>query len=160
MTKKKKISSHNQPTLFDWVREIERLQNGVPRGSLDIRTQFKESLADDLRHACDESGKELSRADVAARMSNLLAEEITETTINNWTAQSHPHRLPADYIPAWVSATGQRAAAAIISRYSGLFMLPGPEALRAEIQKLEEEEKRIRQEKQKRRFYLRELEGK
>jgi hypothetical protein len=40
-----------------------------------------------------------------------------------------------------------------------LFLLPGPEALRAEIQMLEEEEKRIKSEKQKRRFYLRELEG-
>lgn len=41
----------------------------------------------------------------------------------------------------------------------GVFVLPGPEALRAEIQKLEEEIRRTAQEKKKRLMFLREMEG-
>jgi hypothetical protein len=159
MTKRKNISSQDSPTLFDFIQEAHLRQEARSPGSLDIRKQLKAALSDDLRHAKDELGRELSRAQVAARMTDLVHEEITGTTIDNWTAASHAHRLPADYLPAWIQATGgQRAAAETISRYSGLFLLPGPEALRAEIQKLDEQEKQIKQEKLRRQFYLKELE--
>lgn len=164
MTKSTKISSHGQPgpTLFDLVIESARLRSEtVPSGSFDIRKQFKAALASDLRHAADEHGREISRASVAARMSDLLGEEITQTTIDNWTAPSHPHNMPADYLPAWVIATGGcRSAVEIISRHSGLFVLPSPDALRAEIQRQDEREKSARAEKLKCRVLLKEVENK
>lgn len=161
MTNVRKKSSYNQPSLFDYVKEINRvLQESTPRGSLDIETEFKEALADDIRHAVDDMGRELSRYQIAARMSEHLGHEITKSMLDNWTAASHPHSIPASHLPAFVRATGgQRRHAEVISRHSGLVLLPGPEALRAEIQKLDEEEKRIKAEKQKRRFYLKQIEG-
>lgn len=160
MTKIKKQSSRNQPTLFDYVVETTALQSETAlTGSFDITKQLKDALAQDLRHACDERGRELSRYEVAARMSNLLGEEITKTVIDNWTAQSHLHRLPADYLPAWIRATGaQRHAAEVISRCSGLFLLPGPEALRAEFSKHDEIIEQARAEKRKLKALLHEIE--
>lgn len=156
MTKKQKNSSPDQPTLFDFILDITENRHKAPvAGTLDIRTQFKAALANDLKHAHDEQGRELSRAQVAARMSDLLGEEISQTTIDNWTAPSHPHRMPADYLPAWVTATGgKNSAIDIISRHSGLFCLPSTEALRAEIQRFDEQEKHARREKLKRQAWV------
>lgn len=161
MTKKKKQSSrYDQPTLFDFLRE-QRQATEKPNGSLNITTEVKLAMADDLRHAVDECGKELSRAEVAARMTDYIGEEITLTMINNWTATSHPHEMPLSYLPAFIHATGgQRRTSEVLSRHSGLYLLPGPEALRAEIQRFDEQEKKARAEKQKRLFYLKEMEGK
>ncbi len=163
MTKSKKMSSHSQPgpTLFDAIVETTADRFGrPPTWGLDIEKQLKAALAEDLRHAQDDHGREISRAAIAARMSDALGKRITDTMIDNWTAPSHKHYMPLHFLPAWVDATGrQMNAAELISRCSGFYLLPGPEALRADIQRLEEEEKRIKSEKQKRKFYLKELES-
>ncbi|HOE18889.1 MAG TPA: hypothetical protein PLX02_14715 [Syntrophorhabdaceae bacterium] len=159
MTKKKKVLSYNQPSLFDFIKKSTTSPS--PNGGLSIEKEFKAALAEDLRHACDECGRETSRAQVAARMTDYLGEEITLSMLNNWTASSHPHDLPADYLPAFVKATGgQRRAVEVLSRHSGLFMLPGPEALRAEIQRIDEDLRKMKIEKQKRMMFLKELEKK
>ncbi|HBE44243.1 MAG TPA: hypothetical protein DDW17_02010 [Deltaproteobacteria bacterium] len=156
MTKRKKQSSYNQPSLFDFIRESTK---NITNGSLSIEKEFKAALSGDIHHAHDEFGREISRAQVAARMTDYLGEEITLSVLNNWTATSHPHSMPADYLPAFVKATGgQRRAVEAISRHSGLFMLPGPEALRSEIQQINEEIQRLKIEKQKRMLFLKEIE--
>ena len=160
MTNRKKQSSrYDQPSLFDYIKEST--ENRPPSGGLSIEKEFKAALSDDLRHATDEYGREISRAQVAAQMTDYLGEEITLSILNNWTATSHPHSMPADYLPAFVKATGgQRRAVEVLSRHSGLFMLPGPEALRAEIQRIDESMQKMKVEKQKRVLFLKELEGK
>lgn len=157
MTKRKKESSqYDQPTLFDFIREQRQTQNN---GSLNIVREVKEALSEDLRHASDEHNKDLSRAQVAAKMTDLLGEEITLSMLNNWTAVSHPHEMPISYLPVFIRATGgQRRAAEVISRHSGLYLLPGPDALMAEIQRFDEEERKAKNEKRKRMFYLKEME--
>lgn len=123
--------------------------------------EIKSALSDDLRHAVDEHGKEISRAQVSARMTDLIGEEITLTTLNNWTATSHPHEMPLSYLPAFMQAIGgQRRASEIISRHSGLYLLPGPDVLRAEVQRIDEKMQGLKTEKQKRLLFLREIEGK
>ncbi len=158
MTKQKKqLSQYNQPSLFDFIRESTK--NNTANGSLSIEKEFKAALSDDLHHARDEYNREISRAQVAARMTDYLGEEITLSTLNNWTATSHPHNMPANYLPAFVKATGgQRRAIEVLSRHSGLFMLPGSEALRAEIQQINEELQRLKIERQKRLLFLKEIE--
>ena len=163
MTKRKRFLSTEMP-LFEWVRKAQELtcQNYFhPKGSLNIDPEFRSAISEDLRHAKDESGRELSRYQVAARMSDYLGQEVTASMLNNWTAESHDnHRFPAAWLPAFVHGTGgQRRAVEVLSRYSGLFALPGPEALRAEIQRLDEEIKAKRDEKNKRMVFLREIEG-
>lgn len=163
MTKLKKETS--QQTIFEYLKKValQQAQSNSDRapGSLDINKELKAAMSEDIRHAMDEKGKELSRYEVAGRMSELLGEDITKTTLDNWTAQSHPHEIPARYIPAFVIATGgQRRAAEVISKHAGLFLLPGPEALRAEIQQFRETENRAKNERRKRELYLREYEKK
>lgn len=161
MTKKKKELSE-QPNLFEWVKraaELSRQINTPSKGSLDIDKELRAALSDDIKHACDENGRELSRAEVAARMTDLTGDEITLSMLNNWTAPSHPHSIPAKWMPAFISATGgQRRSTEVMSRHSGLFLLPGPEALRAEIQRIDEEIKIKKEEKQKRIMFLKEIE--
>ncbi len=123
-----------------------------------FNTFNKAALTDDIRHGADEAGKELSRYEIAARMSDLIGEEITKSMLDNWTAPSHPHTMPAEILPAFVLATGQHQALEVLSRKAGLFALPGPEALRAEIQRIDEEIKRKQADKQKRMIFLREVE--
>lgn len=163
MTNSKKKQSPEHP-LFDWVKRVESLtrQASSPaKGSLNISHELCAAMADDIKHARDERGMEFSRAQVAARMTDFLGVEITVAMLDNWTAPSKPHRFPAEYLPAFVHGTGgQRRAFEVLSRHSGLFALPGPEALRAEIQRLDEEERRIKNEKTKRRLFLQEIEGK
>ncbi len=48
----------------------------------------------------------------------------------------------------------------VLNEIAGLFALPGADALRAEIQRLDEEERRIKAEKRKRSLFLNEIEGK
>lgn len=162
MTKSKNKSSE-QTNIFDWLKKAEELsrQTSAPQlGSLDIDTELRHAISQDIKHAvvpC--TGRELSRYDVAARMSELVGHEITKSQLDNWSAEAHQkHRFPAQYLPAFVLATGgQRRAFEVLSRKSGLFALPGPEALRAEIQRLDEEEKRIKAEKNKRKIFLKEI---
>ena len=160
MTKSKKESS--QQTIFEYLKKVAlqpQSDNNKLSGSLDINKELKAAMSEDIRHAIDERGKELSRYEVAGRMSELLEEDITKTTLDNWTASSHPHEIPARYIPAFVIATGQRRVFEVLSRHAGLFALPGPEALRAEIQRLDEEIKRKKEEKKKRQIFLKELDS-
>jgi hypothetical protein len=164
MTKNKKHSSlPGQLPLFDLIRESHRLTNGGGQphaaGSLDIDSQFRAAVSEDLRYAVDAAGRPLSRFQVAARMSELVGREITATTLNNYTAEAHDkHRLPCQYLPAFVVATGgQRRAFDVLSRSAGLFALPGAEVLRAEIQHLDEDISRKKTEKLKRLLFLREI---
>lgn len=163
MTKSKKILS-GQMNLFDQVRkagELTRQSENPPRGSLDIDAELRSAISEDIKHAVDLNGKELSRNEVAARMSDLAGCEITASMLYNYTAEAHEkHRFPCQFLPAFVMATGgQRRTFEILSNHSGLFALPGPEALRSEIQKIDERVRKLKQEKQKRQFYLKELEG-
>lgn len=163
MTKSKKKSS-TQETLFDYLKKVEALssQTSNPiKGSLDIDAELRAAISEDIKHAIVScTGRELSRYEVAARMSDLVGHEITKSMLDNYSADSHEkHRFPCQYLPAFVIATGQRRAFETLSRRSGLFALPGPEALRAEIQRLDEQIKRHKAEKHKREIFLREIEN-
>ncbi|MBF0487526.1 MAG: hypothetical protein HQK98_05135 [Nitrospirae bacterium] len=145
-----KETANTTMPLFAWLEEQQRRETfGVPKGSLDVDKELKAAIADDIKHAVNERGRELSRAAVAARMTDLTGDEITLSNLNNWTAVSHPHSMPSKYLAAFVVATNQRRAIETISRKCGLFALPGEEALRAAWQRLDEKEKEIRAEKNK-----------
>ena len=162
MTIKKKESS-TQLTIYEWCKrktEEQRAPSAATPGSLDIGKELKAAMAEDIRHATDCDGRELSRYQIAGRMSELIGEDITKTTLDNYTAQSHPHDIPARYIPAFVVATGgQRRAAEVIAKHAGLFLLPGPDALRSEIRKIEEGIMREQKKKQSIVILLKEIEG-
>jgi len=157
MTKNKKNQPPNPGPLFDWIKKAQELScqsTHPPHGSLDVDAEFRAAISSDIK-SCP-----LSRYQIAARMSELVGQEITESMLYNWTADAHEkHRFPCQFLPAFVIATGGRMAFECLSRRSGLFALPGPEALRAEIQRIDEEIKKKREEKSKRLIFLKEVEG-
>lgn len=167
MTKRKQNSSNatNQLTIFDLLKKAEEVAHSSAStcGSIGYRAELCAAMAADIRHATDDQHREISRHDIAARMNNLLHRDedqhpITINTLNSWTAPSHADYTPdAMEISAFVRATNQRRAIEVVNRHAGLFALPGPEALRAEIQKMREQEQKLKREIAKRESLLEEV---
>ena len=66
--------------------------------------------------------------------------------------------IPAEYLPAFCKAVGDNRPVAILGEMVGMFCLPGPDAPRSEIRKLDEEAAVIREEKKRREVLLKEME--
>lgn len=157
--RRKKIdkSGHKQLSLFD---EIQRMQAHVKacrhetaQGSLDVSEKLRRAIV----LAIKVSGKD--RFVLAGEISNLIGRQITKAMLDSWTAESKPgNRPPADIIPAFCKATACTEPMAVLNEPAGIFGLPGPDALRAEIQKFSEQERRARSEKRKREMFLSEME--
>jgi hypothetical protein len=159
-TNKKASDTTKQLTIFDLLKsQTEQAAKQVHAGSLNFRPELCAAMSEDIRHAHDENGRLISRFDVVARMSNLLNYEVQKSTLDNWTAVSHDGRVPdAIELAAFVRATNQRRAIECVSRHAGIFALPGPDALRAEIQRREEIVERERKEISRSKVLLKEVE--
>ena len=151
--RRKLLDIPGQRTLFDLL-EAQAIQSPAPvEGSLNLRERLRGALNQALK-SCPKS-----RWQVAGEMSHLLGTEITKWMIDAWTAESKEgHRFPAEYLPAFCRATGDAGPLRLLAEAAGLFALPGPEALRAEIQRLEEEARKLQAEKRKRLTFLEEME--
>jgi len=101
----------------------------------------------------------MSRHQIAGEMSHLAGVTITKEQIDSWTRESDDggRHIPAEYLPAFCKTTQSTEPLAVLCRTAGAFVLPGPEALRSEIQRLDEEEKRVRQQKKQRLMFLGEI---
>lgn len=155
MAKVKKYLDSNQLSLFETLKFLqERETVSKSAGSMDVDRFFREAISEALKNC------PLSRYQVAARMSELTGQEITKAMLDSWTAESKEgHRFPAIFLPAFCEAVGCSEPLKILGRLVGVFVLPGPEALRAEIRRLEEEIGKKQQEKKKRLIFLKEMEG-
>lgn len=157
MVKLKQRIDPNQTSILEFLKQCQNeseLQQSV-EGSMDIDRRFRESINEGIKRS------HLSRWQIAARMSELIGTDITKTMLDSWTCESKEgHRFPAIFLPAFCDSVKYTDPLRILGIPVGVFVLPGPEALRAEIQKLEEEIKRTSQEKKKRLMFLREMEGK
>lgn len=155
MAKSKKYLD-NQISIFEF---LENAQNAVSRavqspGSLNMDKPFREMVSEALREC------PLSRYQVAARMSEQLGQDITKTMLDSWMAESkEQHRFPAVFLPAFCEAVGSTEPLRMLGQRIGAFVLPGPEALRAEIQRIEEEILRKQADKRRRLTFLKEMEG-
>ena len=155
MAKFKQKFSINQTSFFDILQNLQ-VAAAAPAvaGSFDIDRQFRAAISEALKRC------PLSRWQVAARMSELIGQEITKSMLDSWTAESKEgHRFPAIFLPAFCEAAGCSEPLKLMGRLVGVFILPGPEALRAEIQRIEEEINRNQAEKRKRQMFLKEIEG-
>ena len=99
-----------------------------------------------------------SREVIAEEMSELTGCTISVHQVNNWTAESHSHRIPGEWVPAFCEVTQDFGPMRLLAETAGVYTLPGPDALRAEIQKLDEDARNIRNEKRKRELFLKEIE--
>jgi hypothetical protein len=155
MAKMKQRIDIKQASLFDILKNYQE-ENQISRlaGSFDIDRQFRAAISDALKRC------PLSRWQVAARMSELTGCEITKAMLDSWTAESkEDHRFPAIFLPAFCEAVGCSEPLKMMGRLVGVFILPGPEALRAEIQRIEEDINKKQTEKRKRLVFLKEMEG-
>lgn len=155
MTKKKKIIDSQQISLFEVIQNFQN-DKPVPKqiGSFNIDREFREAISEALRRS------PLSRYQIAARMSELTDTDITKTMLDSWTAESKvQNRFPAVFLSAFCEAVGCNAPLQMMGKPVGLFILPGPEALRAEIQRIEEEITRKQTEKRRRLTFLKEMEA-
>lgn len=153
MSKKRPKIDSGQLSLLDLLQRAQELQ-AVPsgQGSLNIELRMRQALSEALKQT------PLSAHQVAGEMSHLLGETITADMIYAWTAESkHQHQIWGSRLPAFCRATGDRRPLEILAEATGLFTLPGPEALRAEIQRYAEEERKARAEKRKREMFLQEI---
>ena len=155
MTKrgKKIVSDPNQMSLLDLLTQerTERSENAPGRLCVNAKLQAAVKLA--IKNAPK------SRETIADEMSDLTGQTITVHQINNWTSENHPHRIPAEFLPAFCQATGSTDPLRVLAEAAGLFALQAPDALRAEIQQYDEEESAARAEKRKRKLLLAAIEG-
>jgi hypothetical protein len=142
-----------QKSLLDYIREVQAFNQQSNEGTLNIREQMRQALLLDIKEC------KLSPAQIAGEMNHLLGTNITTTTIYSWTAKSKPqNRIPGEYVASWCVVTGSMRTLRVINEAAGAFVLPGPDALRSEIQKWAEKEKEARAEKRKRELFLKEME--
>lgn len=152
MAKKRKKIDTRQLNLFEYIGRLRASDDG--EGALNVR--------DPLRRALNRAIKEFggSRFEIAGAMSHLLGVEITKAMIDSWTAESKfGNRIAAEYLPAFCEATKNLLPLTIINEAAGNIALPGPDAIRSEIQRWTEQEKKARAEKRKRQIILKELES-
>jgi hypothetical protein len=157
MAKFKQKIDNNTASLFDYLKSIQDENQKTPtEGSMDIDRRFRESVNEGIKRAPGN----MSRWDIAAKMSELIGTDITKTMLDSWTAESKEgHRFPAIYVPAFCEVVKYTEPLKVLGMPVGVFVLPGPEALRAEIQKLEETIRQTAAEKRKRLLFLKEMEG-
>lgn len=161
MPKSKSKIDDKQMSIFEYLQILSA--QSLPKNSPD-EGQYRviDSLRASLRAAI--KGRPLSRHQIAGEMSHLVGESITKEMIDSWTRESdeingRPGRhVPAEYLPAFCKAVGCNEPLVILGRMTGLFVLPGPEALRAEIQRIDEQIKNAQANKKKRLLFLREIE--
>ncbi|HHL33134.1 MAG TPA: hypothetical protein ENJ30_02075 [Desulfobulbaceae bacterium] len=156
MSKRKKRVDRRQVSLFDLLKRCAA-------GETDKAREGELNIADRLRGALVNAIKQcpLSRHQIAGEMSHLLGHEVSKTTIDSWTAESKErNRIPAEYLPAFCRVTGDREPIRLLAECGDMFAMPGPEALRAEIQKFDEQERKARAEKRKRMRFLEDMSGK
>jgi len=157
MSKSRLKIDKNQLTIFEFIKEYT---------SSIQPTEGKFKVIDKLKAAFRTAIKEcpLSRHQIAGEMSHLIGETISKEMIDSWTRESdeingRPGRhVPAEYLPAFCQVTGSNEPLQVMGQMVGLFVMPGPEALRVEIQKLDEQIKKAQDQKRKRVMFLKEME--
>lgn len=153
MTKaRQRIVGKDQLSLLDLLRHDQEQRLSQAPGRLNMATQLQAAIIQAIRLAPK------SREIIADEISTLTGCPVSVHQVNNWTAESHPHRIPAELLPAFCKATGSIEPLRLLAEAAGVFTLPGPDVLRAEIQKLEEEARQIGREKRKCELFLKEME--
>lgn len=149
-----KLGSLSQLGLFEMIREEDNKKE-PQEGSLNIQVPFRSIVSQ-----CVSQSKH-SAYQIAARMSEYLGKDITVNMLYSWTAQSkEDYRIPAEYLPAFCYAVESFKPIEFIAQNTGMFLLPGKDALRSEVQKIEEQIEKLSQEKERRLLFLEQVDKK
>lgn len=158
----------NQLSILDFLRGLsEQSQKPTTEG------QFR--CVDRLRAAMRRAIRDCplpSRYEIAGQMSHLLGQTITKEQIDSWTREDQTNgelgtgnseriirrHIPAEYLPAFCKVTGSTEPIRIAGELLDLFVFKGPEAIRVDIQRTDEEIRRLQGEKRKMTVFLKEME--
>ena len=150
--RKKIADTENQTSLFDLLtKELDSKPAMPAEGSANIQERLRLAVVESLRHPTK------SRWNIAGEMSHHLGTEITKSQLDSWAAESKAHRIPTEYVPAFCLATENLAVFRVIAGPLNVFVMPGVDALRCEIQRKAEEARKILTEKRNSEMLLREL---
>lgn len=97
----------------------------TPRIS-DMHARIKQAVADDLR------ASQWSREEIAERLSNATGARITVAQLDAIASATKPHRLPAEWIPAWVSVTKSTQILELLCERCGMHLATTEDKIFAE----------------------------
>lgn len=154
MTKARKriVTDPGQMSLLDLLQQGREDRAATQAGRLCVSAKLTAAVREAIRQAPK------SRENICDEMTVLVGQLVTVHMLNSWTADSHPHRIPCELLPAFCEASGSIEPLQVLAEATGVFTLPGADALRAEVQKLREQEAKIASERKRRETFLRELE--
>jgi hypothetical protein len=154
MTKaKQSFVDERQMSLLDLLKQERQERLDAAPGRLCCSARLRAAVAQAVKAAPK------SREALADELAELTGSPVTVHNLNSWLAESHPHRIPAELLPALCKATGSAEPLRVLAEAAGIYTLPGADALRAEVQKLREQEHRIAAERKRRELFLKELES-
>lgn len=97
----------------------------------DLHLRIKRAAALDLK-AC-----RYSRTEVADAIGRLIGRPVSTAQIDAIVAESHAHRLPAEWIPAWCRVTGSTRILEMLCAEAGLWLADDTEHDLAELARAE-----------------------
>ncbi|ODN71211.1 hypothetical protein [Methylobrevis pamukkalensis] len=103
-------------------------------GSLDLAAELCATLSQAIKDC------PLSRAEIAARMSDLTGKPVSEDMLNQWTAKSATAwRFPFEFAPAFEVATASQVLQLLLARHRGTVVMTKREGRDAEIGRAQRE---------------------
>ncbi|MBI3755758.1 MAG: hypothetical protein HY265_06330 [Deltaproteobacteria bacterium] len=125
---KGKIVNPNQMSLIDLL--VQHRQATQSPGAFDIETRLKEEASLALRKC------RLSRYEVAAKMSEMLGDEVTKSMLDNRTAESKENQMwPAKWLAPFAIITGHYEQINIINRLAKIPLVDSEKLVEIEIEK-------------------------
>ena len=97
----------------------------------DIQARIKTAAGQDLKEC------RYSRAEVADAIGRLIGRSVTTAQIDAFVAESHTHRLPAEWLPAWCRVTGSTRILAMICAEVGMWLADDMDRDLAELARAE-----------------------
>lgn len=155
MTKaaKKFVNDTAQLSLFDSIKRDQEERQAQRPGHLCVSGRLQAAV----KAAIKKAPKSIEQ--IADEMTDLIGGEVSAAMLYNITAVSHPHRLPAEWVPAFCEATGDYGPLLVLTDTAGVYTVEPPDKIRAKIHALEEQKKELDREKHKYAALLHELEG-
>jgi hypothetical protein len=152
-TKTNLVTDPAQLSLFDTIKRDQDERTAQRPGRMCVTARLQSAIKAAIKAAPK------SREQVADCMTELSGCEVTVSMLNNWTAPSHPHRLPCDLIVAFCEATGDHGPLLVLNDAAGVFTVEPPDVIRVRLQKLDEKKKELEKEEHKYAALLQQIEG-
>lgn len=102
----------------------------------ELHLLVKRVAAQDLKEC------QWSREEVAIGLSKLVGRRVSQAQIDAMLAESKTHRLPAEWIPAWVRVTGSKRLLELLCAEAGYWLADATEHDLAELSRVEFERQR------------------